>query len=288
LLVLLGASALAAAAHMWAYYQSYTGLSPGAKIADMARRGKLYLPNGVPPRFFMPLDDSGMKYGFSTVPYACSLTSMRVSAYLQEGAGLPLLGSETSYLPHEAYQAGPFPYPGMNIVVGWRFGSQGFSFNSHHGERAYLVHAWKQVPDWTYALQQMVQNHTDPTKVALLEAPAEGPAPVAGDTSHDEAVIDAFHRNSIELHVRSSAPAILVVAEAWYPGWRATVNGIPAEVLPANVWMRAVRVPAGESRVELHYVEPSLARGAAISLCALLVLGAIAWRARRTSSATCI
>jgi uncharacterized membrane protein YfhO len=52
--------------------------------------------------------------------------------------------------------------------------------------------------------------------------------------------------------------------------------------------MRAVRVPAGESRVELHYVEPSLARGAAISLCALLVLGAIAWRARRTSSATCI
>jgi hypothetical protein len=176
----------------------------------------------------------------------------------------------------------------MNIALGGVYGSSKLFFNEHPGERAYLVHAWKQVPDWTSALQQMVQNHSDPTKVALLEAPAEGPAPVAGDTSHDEAVIDAFHRNSIELHVRSSAPAILVVAEAWYPGWRATVNGVPAEVLPANVWMRAVRVPAGESRVELHYVEPSLARGAAISLCALLVLGAIGWRARRTSSAACI
>jgi uncharacterized membrane protein YfhO len=124
----------------------------------------------------------------------------------------------------------------------------------------------------------MVLNHSDPTTVALLEAPAEGPLPGTNDTGRDEAVIDAFHRNSIELHVRSSVPALLVVAEAWYPGWRATVNGVPAEVLPANVWMRAVGVPAGESQVELHYVEPSLARGAAISLCALLVLVVIGWR----------
>jgi uncharacterized membrane protein YfhO len=124
----------------------------------------------------------------------------------------------------------------------------------------------------------MVQGHSDPTKIALLEAPAEGPPPAAEDTSRDEAVIDAFHRNSIELHVRSSTPSLLVVAEAWYPGWRATVNGVPTEVLPANVWMRAVRVPAGESRVDLYYVEPSLLRGAAISLCAWLVFVVIGWR----------
>jgi hypothetical protein len=184
------------------------------------------------------------------------------------------------YLSDNAYRAGPFPFPGMNIAAGGVYGSPKLFFNGHPGARAYLVHAWKQVPDWTFALQQMVKDHSDPTTVALLEAPAEGPSPMASDTSRDEAVIDAFHRNSIELHVRSSAPALLVVAEAWYPGWRATVNGVPAEVLPANVWMRAVRVPAGESRVELHYVEPSLGRGAAISLGALLVLVAIGWRSR--------
>jgi hypothetical protein len=284
LLVLLGASALAAAAHMWAYYQSYTGLSPGAKIADMARRGKLYLPNGVPPRFFMPLDDSGMKYGFSTVPYACSLTSMRVSAYLQEGAGLPLLGSETSYLPHEAYQAGPFPYPGMNIIVGWSKATSTNILNRQPGERAYLVYAWEQMADWTVSMSRLVSKKVDPTKTVLLEAPATGPLPMAKDTGRGRAVIESFRRNSIKLRVESSAPALLVVAEAWYPGWRATVNGVPTEVLPANVWMRAVRVPAGESRVELHYVEPSLVRGAAISLCALLVLVAIGWRSRRGNS----
>jgi hypothetical protein len=215
------------------------------------------------------------------VAYNWSRTSMRVSAYLQQGAGLSQGIYEGSYLPEVAYKAGPFPYPGMNIVIGWSYGSPTLFVNLHPGERAYLVHAWKQVPDWTVALKQMVQNHSDPTTVALLEVPAEGPLPAAGDTSRDEAVIDAFHHNSIELHVRSSAPALLVVAEAWYPGWCATVNGVPSEVLPANVWMRAVRVPAGESRVEMRYVEPSLGRGVVISLCALLVLVMISWRLRQ-------
>jgi hypothetical protein len=219
-----------------------------------------------------------MKYGFSNVACYGSLTSARVWNYLYLGAGMPAPVFQISYLSKYIYRAGPFPFPGMNIVAGGRYDSPGLFFNSHPGERAYLVHAWKQVADWTSALQQMVLNHSDPTTVALLEAPAEGPLPGTNDTGRDEAVIDAFHRNSIELHVRSSVPALLVVAEAWYPGWRATVNGVPAEVLPANVWMRAVGVPAGESQVELHYVEPSLARGAAISLCALLVLVVIGWR----------
>jgi uncharacterized membrane protein YfhO len=139
--------------------------------------------------------------------------------------------------------------------------------------------------DWTASMSRLVSKKVDPTKTVLLEAPATGPPPMAKDMGHGRAVIESFRRNSIKLRVESSAPALLVVAEAWYPGWQATVNGVPAEVLPANVWMRAVCVPAGESRVELHYVEPSLARGAEISLCALLVLGAISWRVRRVNSA---
>jgi hypothetical protein len=253
-----------------------------AEVVNVLHGKNLYPANGVPPRLFVPnaliRTNSGMEYGFSSVGSYSALTSARVWNYLYLGAGMPVPSFQVSYLSKYVYRAGPFPFPGMNIVVGGVYGSPKLFFNSHPGERAYLVHAWKQVPDWKSALQQMVQNHSEPTSVALLEAPSEGPSPVAGDTSRDEAVIDAFHRNSIELHVRSSAPAILVVAEAWYPGWRATVNGVPAEVLPANVWMRAVRVPAGASRVELHYVEPSLARGAAISLCALLVLVVIGWR----------
>jgi hypothetical protein len=290
LLLLLCADSLVAAEHMWASYSRFlVGRHLDAQVADVLHGKNLYPANGVPPRLFVPASlvraDSGMKYGFSNVACYGSLTLVRVWAYLNLGAGLQVDFFQGTFLPDEAYLAGPFPFPGMNIAVGGRGGTSTLFFNEHPGERAYLVHAWKQVPDWTSALQQMVRNHSDPTKVALLEAPAEGPSPAAGDTSRDEVAIDAFHRNSIELHVRNSTPAILIVAEAWCPGWQATVNGVSTKVFPANVWMRAVCVPAGESRVELHYVEPDLARGAAISLCALLVLVTIGWRLRRVNSA---
>ncbi|HXA80009.1 MAG TPA: hypothetical protein VNV14_01965 [Opitutaceae bacterium] len=283
LLILLGVESLVAAAQMWASYTRFLVDKPrDAEVVNVLHGKNLYPANGVPPRLFVPNSlihtNGGMEFGFSSVGSYSALTSARVWNYLYLGAGMQVPSFQVSYLSKYIYRAGPFPFPGMNIAVGGVYGSSELFLNPHPGERAYLVHAWKQMPDWKSALQQMVQNHSDPTMVALLEAPAEGPSPTASDPSSDEAVIDAFHRNSIELHVYSSAPALLVVAEAWYPGWRATVNGVPAEVLPANVWMRAVCVPAGESRVELHYVEPSLARGAVISLCALLVLVAIGWR----------
>jgi hypothetical protein len=292
LLALLCADSLMAAARMHASYNHLLlGGCLEAQVADVMHQKNLYPSNGVPPRLFVPDSliraNSGMKYNFSNVTCFGALTSMRVWSYLYLGTGLPVEYLQVVYLSDDAYRAGPFPFPGMNIIVGGRYGSQHLSINPHPGERAYLVHDWKQVPDWTSALQQMVQGHSDPTKVALLEAPAVGPPPAGGDISHDEAVIDAFHRNSIELHVRSSTPSLLVVAEAWYPGWRATVNGVPTGVLPANVWMRAVRVPAGESRVNLYYVEPSLLRGAVISLCALLVLVVIGWRGWRLERSAC-
>jgi hypothetical protein len=276
---LLAADSLAAAGHMWTYYQNYSEPDHGDLFAAKLRKANLYPPNGVPPRVFAPLENSGMKYGFSTVAYSCSLTSLRVWAYLQQGARLPLNYYENSYLPPDAYLAGPFPYPGMNILVGWAGGSNPYLCNPRPGDRAYLVYAWEQVPDWTVSMDRLISKRIDPTKTVLLEAPASGPLPMAGDKGHGRAVIELFRRNSISLRVESSAPALLVVAEAWYPGWRATVNGVSTDVLPANVWMRAVPVPAGESRVELYYVEPSLARGAAISLCALMILMVIGRRA---------
>ncbi|HTB80954.1 MAG TPA: hypothetical protein VK717_08715 [Opitutaceae bacterium] len=287
-LVLIWAGSVAAAAHMWAYYQHYGGKTHEAEVASLLHKRNLYPPNGVPPRLFLPpylvKANSGMKYGFSSVAGNLALTSMRVWTYLHIGTGLPVGFFQNTYLPLNAYQAGPFPFPGMNIIVGARKGDRNLSTNPQPGERAYLVYAWEQVPDWFTAIQRMVRDHVDPTKIALLEAPSAGPPSVPANPGHGHAVIESFHLNSIALSVESSAPALLVVAEAWYPGWRATVNGLPVEVLPANVWMRAVRVPAGVSQVELHYVEPSLALGGTISLLALAVLAWIASRARESQA----
>jgi hypothetical protein len=57
----------------------------------------------------------------------------------------------------------------------------------------------------------------------------------------------------IEISVRAAAPGVLVLPEAYFPGWRATVDGKPAILYRANVMFRAVRVPAGHSTVVIEY-----------------------------------
>ena len=292
LLTLLGIDACVAARQTWMSYRNFLrGRHAEEQVTDLLKQRGLYSANGVPPRVFIPGSilraDSGMKYGFSSVAGYGALTSMRIWTYLHIGAGLPVDFFQDTYLPNEAYRAGPFPFPGMNILIGGMEGSLKLFSNPHPGERAWLVYASEPVSDWMSALPRLIKPGFDPFSTALLEAPAQ--AQVFSAKGQGEVQIDAFRRNAIEFHVHSSLPALLVIAEAWYPGWHATVNGQKTEVWPANVWMRAVRVGAGNSTVRLYYLEPSLARGAAISGGAMLVLITLGllWR-RRERAATMV
>ncbi len=68
----------------------------------------------------------------------------------------------------------------------------------------------------------------------------------------------------------TDAPAYLVFAETWYPGWSATVNGAPVPILRANLAFQAVALPAGESEVVFRYRINDFGAGAAISAGALI------------------
>jgi uncharacterized membrane protein YfhO len=45
----------------------------------------------------------------------------------------------------------------------------------------------------------------------------------------------------------------LVIAQTWYPGWSATLNGKPAPLYRANFAFQAVAVSPGETDVTLAY-----------------------------------
>lgn len=66
------------------------------------------------------------------------------------------------------------------------------------------------------------------------------------------------------------ADGLVVVSENFYPGWRATVDGQPAEILRADLTLRAIAVPAGQHQVEMWYEPFSFKLGAGISALALL------------------
>lgn len=74
------------------------------------------------------------------------------------------------------------------------------------------------------------------------------------------------------IRVAASGDGYLVVADALQFGWTAFVDGLPAELLPAEHAFVAVPVPRGSSHiVELRYVPAGVGPGAGVSAAALLV-----------------
>lgn len=92
-----------------------------------------------------------------------------------------------------------------------------------------------------------------------------------------EVVSTHFSPDRITVQVATDVPTELVLAEPWYPGWRATVNGEPAEILQTEGWKRAVGLPAGNSELIMTYRSRWFGWGAGISLVSLATMG-MAWR----------
>jgi hypothetical protein len=119
-------------------------------------------------------------------------------------------------------------------------------------------------------------------EVVLSEAP---PVPLSGGPVKGEVQWGAKENNRLRLQVRSDSPALLVLAENWYPAWKARVGGEAAPVLRANHALRAVPVPEGEYEVELYYDVGTLKGPFLISLLSLaLLLGAVFVSARKGSA----
>ncbi|RMG77278.1 MAG: hypothetical protein D6711_01990 [Chloroflexi bacterium] len=57
----------------------------------------------------------------------------------------------------------------------------------------------------------------------------------------------------LTLEVESSSAGYLVVSDAYYPGWKATVNDEERPILRANVMFRAIQIDAGKQVVRFWY-----------------------------------
>jgi hypothetical protein len=89
-------------------------------------------------------------------------------------------------------------------------------------------------------------------------------------------------RSAESLRVVAEAPGdgVLVVNDAEWPGWEATIDGRPAGIQLADGLVRAVRWPAGRHVLEMTYRPRELRVGLAASAAGALALIALALRRR--------
>lgn len=84
-----------------------------------------------------------------------------------------------------------------------------------------------------------------------------------------------YSQNKVVVKAVSNGNKLLVLSDVFYPGWTATVNGIPTKITKANYAFRAVPIPSGESRIEFIYRPLSFQLGITASIISLLTLGFI-------------
>ena len=105
-----------------------------------------------------------------------------------------------------------------------------------------------------------------------------GPHPIIRQDPDATPFVAAVDEQSYRIHYTASSPSLLKLAMAWYPGWRAAVDGRAAPVLRVDHALMGVVVPPGEHMVELRFVSTWFRAGLAVSLIVLFGLSAMALR----------
>jgi hypothetical protein len=145
-----------------------------------------------------------------------------------------------------------------------------------------VVYAARTVAAPEAALDRILSPSFDPAREVVVESATRGSYPAVSVHPATRAAVRYPASSVAEIEVTLPRPGVLVLADACHPGWRARVDGAPAEWFCANYLARGVELGAGFHRVEFRYEPASVRYGLALSgvtavgLCALS-----AWNLRR-------
>ena len=161
--------------------------------------------------------------------------------------------------------------------------------------RAYFASSWRWEESHEKALEDAFEpwrSGFNPATQTLLEFAGDdkrdgGNSPMDKILSDSQVTIKGDKCNSILIEVDAAQKGFLVLADQFYPGWTAQVDGKPAEILRANCFSRAVELGPGKHLVSFNYRPASFYCGlalAAVSAIWMLILFLIESRGRRNAA----
>ncbi len=105
--------------------------------------------------------------------------------------------------------------------------------------------------------------------------------------SADYITLTGYTPNTLTYHSNSKNGGIGVFSEVWFPwGWKATIDGTPANIGRVNYILRAMQIPAGEHEIVMTFAPDSIQTTtnvayASISAIYLLIILALFFEYRR-------
>jgi hypothetical protein len=150
---------------------------------------------------------------------------------------------------------------------------------------AFAVERLVEAPTERDGFNVLIRLDFDPRREAVVERlPPGWENPPSPSTGAPEVELLSYAPERVGLRVRSPRRVLLVLNEAFFPGWQAKVDGKPEAILEANVVVRGVVIPPGEHTVEFVYCPASLRLGGIASLATAALL-AFGWALERRTDA---
>jgi hypothetical protein len=265
------------------------GLNPSAPLSLFEGTSQLARATGNEHRLFMPSDvEYDLKFGFF---FRFDTFNPGLDWRLVREAGLPdtplldPIPSASNFDPLQPSRSVAFrdaledlPSERQDrllrlIDVGWRAVADpgraaGVAYVPVPGAaRARLLPNARWVETPAQALELVMSDGFEPEREVVLEGAPSPEVPEEASPGAAEIIADD-NPNRVVLTADSQGGGWLVLSDAYYPGWRARVDGSPTRIYPADFLLRAVWVPAGEHEVVFDYRPASVQIGAFLSLVA--------------------
>ena len=184
----------------------------------------------------------------------------------------------------------PYPQAGTSLPFVGHEGNA-YVYRIDGASRVRFVAAARRVSNEHEAAAGLLDPSFDPDREVLLHDAPEGAIHASDGTTavtgRGRAAIIREDARQMTIDVDAPADGFLLLADTYYPGWTAQVDGREAPIYRANISVRAVAVAAGHHEVRFVYEPPGLVRGLTISLAACAALlawtGAAAFAVRRAS-----
>jgi hypothetical protein len=225
-------------------------------------------------------------------------TGGAVRVTFEDGSGIeapasaPRLGFDRSGRPVEITLVGPMRLRGASLVDERTGAFQTLALGpfrlAHSGDvkvyenlavlpRAFVATEWVAASDGE-ALAILASPSFDPGRTIIL---APGAAGGAGEVDEATQPARITHYAPELVRIDAEGPGYLLLTDAYYPGWKARIDGQQVPIVRANVMFRAVMLPAGTHTVQFSYEPWPVWLGLGVSVAAWL-LALLAWlRPRR-------
>jgi membrane protein YfhO len=117
------------------------------------------------------------------------------------------------------------------------------------------------------------------TAVVECDHPINAPAAEAS-----EVMLTFPDERHVRMRVRSRSGGLVVLHDAFAPGWRATVDGQNSPILPVNILSRGVLVGPGEHTIAMAYLPPGFLLGLLFSGVTVAILVVMKMRSNRRAA----